>query len=114
MPHRQILKFILDIEAVIAEIEQLQNFCDNRFDRFVINPLAIRASERLLEIIGEAVNQMRKIDPKVKLSNTVEIVGLRNKIVHAYDSIDPALLWGIIIEDIPILKSEIQQLKGKN
>ena len=108
MPHRQILKFILDIEAVIAEIEQLQNFCDNRFDRFVINPLAIRASERLLEIIGEAVNQMRKIDPKVK------IVGLRNKIVHAYDSIDPALLWGIIIEDIPILKSEIQQLKGKN
>lgn len=92
MPHRQILKYVLDIEAVISELEQLKDFCDNRFDRFVVNPIAIRASERLLEIIGEAVNQMRKIDPDLRLSNTVEIVGLRNKIVHAYDSIDPSLL----------------------
>ena len=111
MPHRQILKYVLDIEAVISELEQLKDFCDNRFDRFVVNPIAIRASERLLEIIGEAVNQMRKIDPDLRLSNTVEIVGLRNKIVHAYDSIDPALLWGIIIEDIPVLKAELSLLK---
>jgi uncharacterized protein with HEPN domain len=33
-------------------------------------------------------------------------------IVHAYDAIDPAVLWKILIKDIPILKAEIANLKN--
>ena len=64
-------------------------------------------------IIGEAVVKMKKIDESISISVSKEIVGLRNLIVHAYDSIDAAILWKILIEDLPILKIEIQELKSK-
>jgi uncharacterized protein with HEPN domain len=31
-------------------------------------------------------------------------------IVHAYDSIDPTVLWRILLKDIPILKLEVKAL----
>lgn len=63
-----------------------------------------RAIERQLEIIGEAVNQMVKIDPDSQISGAKPIVGLRNLIIHSYDAVDAELLWGIIKSDIPVLK----------
>lgn len=35
---------------------------------------------------------------------------MRNRIIHAYDSIDETILWKIIIKDIPILLDEVQEL----
>ena len=101
----------MDIESVIEDIEKLQEFSENQFEKFQSNFLAVRAAERLLEIIGEAVNQIGKIDESIKIKNSNEIIGLRNKIVHAYDSIDPALLWGIIVLDIKPLKEDIERLR---
>ncbi|MCX6273553.1 MAG: DUF86 domain-containing protein [Bacteroidetes bacterium] len=46
-----------------------------------------RAIERDLEIIGEAVNRILKTDPDFPLDSARRIVGLRNQIIHAYDSI---------------------------
>jgi uncharacterized protein with HEPN domain len=62
-------------------------------------------------IIGEAVSQIRKLDKELPISSADQIIGLRNLIVHAYDSIDPAALWRILIKDLPILKTEIGALK---
>lgn len=84
----------------------------NQFENFEKDILARRAAERLLEIIGEAINQMLKTDPNLKITNSREIIGLRNKIVHAYDSINASILWGIIVKDIPVLKEEIKALKS--
>ena len=63
-------------------------------------------------IIGEAVNKLIKSEPTIKISSSKHIIGLRNMIVHAYDSIDPTTLWRIMIKDIPTLKTEIAELKG--
>ncbi|MHB1278853.1 MAG: HepT-like ribonuclease domain-containing protein [Bacteroidia bacterium] len=38
---------------------------------------------------------------------------MRNLIVHAYDAIDPITLWRIIIKDLPVLKVEVQRIKGQ-
>lgn len=113
MPHKLVLKYLLDIESVITEIEQLQDLSDNQFAQFNTNPLGVRAAERLLEIVGEAINNISKIDNTISISHSREIIGLRNKIVHAYDTVDPVLLWGIIVNDIPVLKNEIEALKRK-
>lgn len=61
-------------------------------------------------IIGEAVGKILKLEPEVTISSARHIVGLRNLIVHAYDSIDPTALWRILIKDLPLLKVEIQEL----
>nr|WP_245588136.1 HepT-like ribonuclease domain-containing protein [Algoriphagus terrigena] len=36
---------------------------------------------------------------------------MRNRISHAYDSIEDELIWGIIQRDIPSLKKEIQRIR---
>ena len=75
--------------------------------------MAKRAVERQLEIIGEAVNHMSKIDPNINISGAKHIVGLRNLIIHSYDAVDPEILWGIIQKDVPVLKVELQELRDK-
>ena len=74
--------------------------------------MAIRTVERDLEIIGEAVRKLKEIDPQLEVSSYKQIIGLRNIIVHAYDSIDPTTLWRILLKDLPILKEEIKTIKG--
>ena len=61
-----------------------------------------------LEIIGEAVNRIIKENPDFTISNARRIIGLRNQIIHAYDSISDENIWSIVINHIPNLKQEIE------
>lgn len=54
MNHR-VLKYLLDIESIIKEIEQIKLRCKNNFENYKNDFILRRASERNLEIIGEAV-----------------------------------------------------------
>jgi uncharacterized protein with HEPN domain len=38
------------------------------------------------------------------------IVSLRNWIIHGYDKVDDTIIWGIISRDVPLLKTEVEQL----
>jgi uncharacterized protein with HEPN domain len=107
-----LLKYILDIESVIEEIELIKHKTQNNFNNFSNDIILQRAVERDLEIIGEAVRKMIKINPQIEISASKNIIGLRNIISHAYDSVEPEMLWGIIQKNIPILANEIQRLKG--
>ncbi|MBI2928864.1 MAG: DUF86 domain-containing protein [Verrucomicrobia bacterium] len=64
-----------------------------------------------IQIIGEAV---RRIDPAWLGSHPTvpwrRIVGTRNILVHDYGGVDYAILWQILQEDIPVLKTEIQKI----
>jgi len=66
--------------------------------------------ERELEIIGEAINRILKIDETIVISNARQIVNLRNKIIHAYDNIDDALIWSIIVNHLPELHKEVNAI----
>jgi uncharacterized protein with HEPN domain len=35
-------------------------------------------------------------------------------LAHAYDAIDPKILWRILLKDIPLLKMEIKDIKNGN
>ncbi|NBV08987.1 MAG: DUF86 domain-containing protein [Flavobacteriia bacterium] len=48
----------------------------------------------------------------MQISSAKNIIGLRNIISHAYNSVEPEILWGIIQNNIPILGQEINQLKN--
>ena len=50
---------------------------------------------------------------EIEISNAKEIIGLRNLIIHAYDAVDYEKLWAIVINHIPKLKIEIEQLIKK-
>ena len=69
-----------------------------------------RAVERNIEIIGEAMSRILKIDPNIKISHTRKIVDTRNRIIHGYDSVSEDILWGIVIRNLPDLEREVKIL----
>jgi len=109
----QVLKYFLDIESVIEELDKLIELHENDYLKFQANFMATRTAERDLMIIGEAINQLQKIKPDINITGTKHIVGLRNLIVHSYDSIEPTTIWRILQKDIPVLKNEIAELRKK-
>jgi len=112
MPRNLVLKYILDIESVILEIEQVVSTCENNYDLFTQNFMAIRTLERNLEIIGEAISKIKKVNPSVKIEHAASIISLRNYLAHAYDSIETSVIWSIAVKHVPELKKEIVRLKG--
>jgi uncharacterized protein with HEPN domain len=59
---------------------------------------------RLLEIVAEAAGrapvEVRVSHPDIPWP---EIVGLRNRLIHGYDSVDFDILWQIVSDDLPTL-----------
>ncbi len=109
----KLLKYILDVESVIAEIEEIKLKTSNNFHNFSTDIIIQRAVERDLEIIGEAIRKIVEMEPNVEITSSKNIIGLRNIISHAYDSVEPEMLWGIIQNNIPVLADEIKKLKNK-
>jgi len=105
------LKYILDIESIISELELIKSRVNNNFNLFQKDFIIKRACERDLEIIGEAINKLIQLEPNINISSTKNIIGLRNLIIHSYDSVEDEIIWGIIQKDIPILKAEIELIK---
>ncbi|MFH1741277.1 MAG: HepT-like ribonuclease domain-containing protein [bacterium] len=66
---------------------------------------------RLVEIVGEAAArvgpEMRKRCPAVPW---LEIIGMRNRIVHGYDQVDLDILWDVIDLHLPPLIIELKQI----
>jgi len=103
-------KYLSDILRAIQLIEtfteEIHNF--NDYDTDVKTQSAV---ERQLAIIGEALNQLRKLRPGVQIENDKQIVGFRNRLIHAYDSLDNSIVWAIIQRYLNPLKSEIEALQ---
>lgn len=105
----KVKKYLLDISNSINSIyEYLGEKRD--FIEYKRNKLLRRAIEREFEIIGEAVNRILKEDKSVQMKNAGNIIGLRNFVIHSYDSVDDTIIWGIIINHLPKLKTEVEDL----
>lgn len=108
MQHK-IAKYLFDVQESIKSIENYIGINKN-FHEYSNNKQLRRSVERELEIIGEAINKLKKIDGTVEISFYKKIISLRNQISHSYDDIDDETIWGIVINHLPILKIEIENL----
>ena len=106
----RILKWLYDIQGAIIEIDSYFSEHPKDFNLYKSNVLLKRATERDLEIIGEAINRILRTDPEFPIENAKRIVGLRNQIIHAYDNISDENIWAIISKHLPLLKEEINIL----
>ena len=66
--------------------------------------------ERKTEIMGEAINRIKKRDPSFDIPNAREVINTRNRIIHGYDSVETEFLWGLVIRHIPELKKDIERI----
>ncbi len=66
---------------------------------------------RLLEIIGEAATRIPKEDQaRYADISWPEIVSLRNRLIHGYDTVDFDILWQIVKQDLPVLIESLRKI----
>jgi len=102
-------------EHILAEAEYLTNTSAGtaRAD-FLADETLKRAFVRSLEIIGEAVKQIpddfRAEYPQVEWR---KMAGTRDKLIHDYLGVDYELVWDIVQNKIPGLRSAMEEIIAK-
>ncbi len=73
------------------------------------------AVEREFEILGEALNRVKKIDANIltDVDNWREIIGFRNVIAHGYDVVEDEIVWDSVNRDIPKLLKQLKEIIEK-
>lgn len=70
---------------------------------------------RCLEIAGEAAartsQDFRKSNPRIPWEN---IIGMRNRLIHAYFNINLNIVWRTVTEELPKLIQELEKLTDRN
>ncbi|MBU0987640.1 MAG: DUF86 domain-containing protein [Proteobacteria bacterium] len=68
---------------------------------------------RLVEIIDEAAARVgtnsREKYPSIPW---LQIVGMRNRLIHGYDAVDLDVLWDTITDDLPPLIDELKKIRS--
>ena len=108
--NEKILKCLYDIQLAISEIDSFIEMIPDDFVEYSKRPVIKRAVERNLEIIGEAVNRIIKEDSTFPIENAQRIIGLRNQIIHGYDTVSDENIWAILHNHLPKLRVEVNSL----
>jgi len=80
-------------------------------EKYCKDPKTKSAVERQFEILGEALNRVKKEDEACLdgIADWYEIIGFRNVIAHGYDVIDDEIIFDAIKNDIPQLLAELKK-----
>ncbi len=80
------------------------------YEDFLRDEMLRSAVERKFEIIGEALTRIRDFDLDIfeKIDLSHEIVGMRNRLIHGYDSVDEEIVWETVNDHLPKLLGQIE------
>lgn len=108
--NNQTRKRVFDAVQACLAIEQFTEGTD--FAGYMGNAMMRAAVERQLEIIGEALNLATHADEslEVMLPEVRQIIGMRNRIIHGYDSVDHMIVWDVVQVKILPLRQSLEQL----
>ena len=101
---------LADVLDAAARIDRFTEGVE--FDGYTADDMRQSAVERQLEIIGEALNRLRRDSPELteRIADVPRIVGLRNVIAHGYDIVDHEAVWDAIRLDLPGLVAAVSAL----
>ena len=109
----ELKKYLFDILLACNRVDEYTGE-KKYFEKFTKSKMLKQAVERNIEIIGEATNKALLIEKNLPITSGRKIVNMRNLLIHAYDSIDDARIWEIVIKHLPVLKTEVEQLLKEN
>ena len=100
------LRHMLDAAREAVQMAQGKARADLDADRALNLSLV-----RLLEIVGEAASRV-PVSERAQYSGIpwMQIVGLRNRLIHGYDNVDFDILWEIVSQDLPLLIAELEKI----
>ncbi len=107
---RDLRAFLWDIQQAADTILRFIAGVDVR--TYAENELVHSAVERKFEIIGEALNQIAKLDPVLaqRIPDIREIIAFRNLLIHGYAVVDHDRVWRIAEASLPGLRATVGAL----
>ena len=114
---RNIIQFTYDIEEFIAEIKEEVN--GKEYINFSSDRKLIGYIERQIEKLGEAINQIQKLDKEIllKIYNNKgyweNIKGMRNRLIHEYWGTSIEMLYEISIYELDELLSYVLKIRNE-
>jgi len=110
----EILKHLYDVKDAALAIKR---FVEGKtFDDYKENALLQSGVERKFEIVGEALNRIKRDAPEMldQIREPRSIISFRNILVHGYNGISNRIVWGIIEEDLDNLIEDVAILIKDN
>jgi len=105
--------FLWDVREAALAIQKFTTGLD--VFAYENNQLVQAAVERKFEVIGEALNQLSKLDPAMaaQMPDLPQIVAFRNQLIHGYATVKPSTVWMIAQHSLPGLITVVQALLGE-
>lgn len=93
----------------------LELTADETVERYVRDRAFRGAVERELQIIGEALMQLKSLDPLCakQITEHRQMIGFRHVLVHGYDALESDVVWYIVKQKLPPLRVELEELLGE-
>jgi uncharacterized protein with HEPN domain len=111
--HADARKLLWDAQQAAERIARFtlgKEFTDYEADEFLRS-----AVERQFEVIGEALNQIARIDAQFasQIAELPRIVAFRNVLIHGYATVDNRLVWGVIETSLDPLRDTLARLLAR-
>ncbi len=105
--------FLWDVREAALAIQAFTTGLD--MTAYENNELVQAAVARKFEVIGEALNQLSKLDATLatQLPDLPQIVAFRNQLIHGYATVNPSTVWTIAQNSLPGLITAVQALLGE-
>jgi uncharacterized protein with HEPN domain len=102
--------YLWDAREAAAAI--LEFVAGKTFEDYANDRLLRSAVERQFEIIGEALNQLCKIESQWvdRIPDVPQIIAFRNVLIHGYASVNDLTVWRTIDESLPALYETVTSL----
>jgi uncharacterized protein with HEPN domain len=107
-------KYLFDI--VHAAASAISFTAGKTFTEYESDAMLRSAVERQLEIVGEALAQLARVDPATasSVSEYRRIIAFRNILIHGYAEIDQRIVWDVLNTKLPVVRSEAEALLGSS
>ena len=103
-------KYLYDIQKACRLLSQFTS--GKTLADYVEDPLLKSGVERQFEVIGEALNQMLRLDRGLAdaITDPKRIIAFRNILVHGYAIVSDEVVWGILETNLATLQREVRAL----
>ena len=106
----------LYLDDIIEAIDVINGYMagvshDHFFDTRLIQDAVLRR----IAIIGEAAQHLpRQLTDRYPAIPWVDIVGMRNRVIHGYFVVSLDRIWNVIHHDLPVLRQAIEELRDEH
>lgn len=104
--------YSLYLKDILNSIALIEDFIGNmQFNEFAEDKKTSSAAIYQIEIIGEAAKHIpRDKQTKYRKIPWKDMAGMRDRIIHFYFGVDYEIVWKVIKEDLPNLKTQIVKI----